>query len=126
MTERERLERLTWWLDQRFRIPGTNRRIGLDGLVGLVPGIGDTATTAIALYVVYRAWQMGAPGPVLGRMAANVGIDYVVGSIPVLGDLFDFAFKANSRNMALLRDWLDSQEGFAFDEFEYSRDRWKA
>lgn len=103
--ERDELERLAWWLDDSFRIPGTNRRVGLDGLIGLIPGVGDTATTAIAAYIVYRAWRMGAPGHVLARMGGNVAIDFLVGSVPVLGDVFDLAFKANRRNLELLRRW---------------------
>lgn len=113
MDEYERLERLTWWMDERFRIPGTNRRVGLDGLLGLIPGIGDTATMAVAGYVVVEAWRMGAPGHLIGRMAANVAVDYVVGTVPLVGDLFDFAFKANSRNIRLLRRWLGERNGVA-------------
>ena len=103
--ERERLERLAWWMDERFRIPGTNRRVGLDGLLGLVPGIGDTATTLVAAWIVVEAWRMGAPTHLIGRMAANVAVDGVIGSVPLFGDIFDFAFKANSRNIRLLRQW---------------------
>lgn len=107
--ERDALDRLAWWLDERFRIPGTNVRVGLDGLIGLIPGIGDTATTLVSAWIVYRAWRMGVPRTVLTRMAANVAVDYVAGTIPLVGDVFDVAFKANRRNIALLQRWLDQR-----------------
>lgn len=110
MSERDELERLAWWLDDRFRIPGTGRRVGIDGLLGLVPGIGDTATTALAGYIVYRAWRMGAPAHLLVRMAANVAIDFAAGSVPLVGDLFDLAFRANRRNVNLLDGWLSGRD----------------
>ena len=97
-----RLERFAYLLDEQFRVPGTNFRVGIDGLVGLVPGIGDTAAAAIASYVLLEAYRMGAPRALIARMAANIGLDWVVGSVPVAGDLFDFAFKANRRNVDLL------------------------
>ena len=99
----ERLGSLAQVLDQAIRVPGTNMRIGLDGLLGLIPGVGDVATSLMAGYIILTAAQMGAPKSVLFRMAANVGIDTIVGAVPVLGDLFDFAFKSNTRNLALLR-----------------------
>ncbi len=107
--EREALDRLAWWLDERFRIPGTNMRVGFDGIIGLIPGVGDTATALISAWIVYRAWQMGAPAPLLARMSANVAVDYVAGTIPLLGDVFDVAFKANRRNISLLRRWIDQR-----------------
>ena len=97
------IELIARLLDDRFRIPGTAIRFGLDGLVGLVPGIGDTATALAALYVVHRAHALGVPKPVVARMVGNVLIDMAVGSIPLLGDIFDVAFKANRRNLDLLR-----------------------
>jgi hypothetical protein len=104
----QRVARLAYWLDDRFRIPGTRRRVGLDGLLGLVPGIGDTATTLIAAYIVLEAARLGVPGRILGRMLANVGLDYLIGLVPLLGDLADLAWKANRRNARLLRDHLVS------------------
>ena len=71
----QRVARLAYWLDDRFRIPGTRRRVGLDGLLGLIPGIGDTATLLIASYIVLEAARLGVPKEVIGRMLANVGID---------------------------------------------------
>jgi hypothetical protein len=105
----ERLRRLARLLDDRFRIPGTRYRIGLDGLVGLVPGIGDGVTTLIALYIVLEARRLGVPLAKLGRMGINVGLDAVLGAVPLVGDLFDVAWKANRRNLALLLDHLDAE-----------------
>lgn len=89
-------------LDSRFRIPGTNIRFGLDAIVGLVPGVGDFAGAIASAYFIYEAARLGAPGAVLARMVTNVGVEALVGAIPILGDLFDVAFKANNRNVRLL------------------------
>jgi len=102
----ERLERLATLLDNSIRIPGTQIRVGLDGLIGLVPGIGDSLMLLASLYVVLRARMLGAPMSIILQMLINVALDFVVGSVPVLGDIFDIAFKANIRNIDLLRDWL--------------------
>ena len=98
----QRLERLAKLLDSEFRVPGTQFRFGVDGLVGLVPGIGDAAGLAISSYIVLEAWRLGAPPPILVRMIANLALDSAVGSVPIAGDLFDMAWKANKRNMDLL------------------------
>jgi len=100
------LERLSRLLDSQWRIPGTGLTFGLDGVAGLVPGIGDAATGAISAWIVYTAWRLGATRGIMGRMVANVAIDTAVGAIPLAGSLFDFFFKANNRNMALLRRHL--------------------
>ena len=97
------LELLAHWLDSRFRIPGTRIRFGLDSLLGLVPGVGDAATTLPAAYMLYRAHRLGVPKSMLARMGWNVVMDLAVGAIPVVGDLFDLGFKANRRNVELLR-----------------------
>lgn len=104
-----RVAHLAYWLDDRFRIPGTRRRVGLDGLVGLIPGIGDTATSLIAAYIVLEAARLGVPKRTIGCMLANVGVDYVVGLVPLVGDLADFTWKANRRNARLLHDHLTSE-----------------
>lgn len=104
------LARLAYLLDERFRIPGTQRRIGLDGLLGLVPVVGDLSTTAVSLYIVGKAWQGGASKFLLARMAANVLIDSAIGSIPLVGDLFDIGWKANRKNLALLHRHHRKQE----------------
>lgn len=102
----QRVARLAYWLDDRFRIPGTRRRIGLDGLLGLIPGLGDTATTLVAAYIVLEAARLGAPKRMIARMLANIGVDFVIGLVPLAGDLADLAWKANRRNARLLRDHL--------------------
>lgn len=104
---RARLEQLAWLMDESFYIPGLNMRIGVDGLLGLIPGIGDLISAAISSYVIAEASRLGAPRTVLLRMSGNVLIDTVVGAIPFLGDLFDFGFKANRRNVQLLTRFLD-------------------
>ncbi len=101
--ELDRLERLAAQMDSAFRIPLTRIRVGWDSILGLIPGIGDAAALAPAGYILYRAHQRGTPKPVLARMAGNVALDVAVGAIPVVGDLFDVGFKANRRNVALLR-----------------------
>ncbi|WP_417497785.1 DUF4112 domain-containing protein [Maricaulis sp.] len=107
--ELARLETLADWLDTRFRIPGTTIRFGLDGLIGLVPGLGDLAMLAPAFYLIVRAASLGAPLHVLARMLVNTSLDLVIGAIPVVGDIFDVAFKANRRNTALLARFLERQ-----------------
>ena len=104
------LDRLADALDSRFRLPGTSIRFGYDTILGLLPGVGDAATMLPAGYILYQGHRLGAPRRVLARMAANVAIDSVVGSIPLLGDLFDVGFKANRRNIGLLRTALERQE----------------
>jgi len=106
--ERElaRIERLARLLDSRFRIPGTGIRFGWEGIIGLVPGIGDTVTLAPAGWMVWKARQLGVPKHKIAQMAGNTGIDYVVGLVPIVGDLFDIGFKANLRNAEMLRSHL--------------------
>jgi hypothetical protein len=104
-----RLDGLATLLDTALLIPGTNIRFGLDALIGLVPGIGDAVTTAMSLFIVHEAHQLGAPGHVLARMLANVALDGVVGAVPIVGDAFDVVWRSNKRNMRLLRDWLDKE-----------------
>ncbi len=114
-----RLETLADWMDSKFRIPGTDVRFGLDSLLGIIPGIGDGVLALPAVYLVLAAHRMGVSRLVLTRMAANVGIDMLVGAIPVLGDLFDVGFKANRRNVALLRDHL-SERGAVLPKAEFA------
>ena len=98
-----RLDRLCWLLDDLFRIPGLRWRVGLDALIGLVPGIGDTLTTAASLYVLAAAVRYRVPRVTVLRMGLNLAIDYALGSLPIVGDVFDVWWKANQRNLALLR-----------------------
>jgi hypothetical protein len=104
-----RLEALAKLLDVAFILPGTNIRYGIDGLIGLVPVIGDIVTTAISLWLVREARAIGAPWYITARMLGNVALDGVVGVVPVVGDAFDVMFRANIRNMRLLRRWLERQ-----------------
>jgi Domain of unknown function (DUF4112) len=105
----KRVRLLSRLLDEQFRIPGTTYRVGLDGLLGLIPGIGDAAGALLSVYILYEAIQLGAPSTVLLRMIANIGIDAVGGAIPIVGDIFDMAWKANKKNAALLHAYLASQ-----------------
>jgi hypothetical protein len=98
------LDQLSTLMDGLFRIPGTGWRIGLDAIVGLIPGVGDVATTAVSLYILAAGVRYRVPKVTLLRMAANVGVDYLLGAIPVVGDLFDAAWKSNQMNVELLRN----------------------
>ena len=104
-----RLDALARLLDSAFVIPGTNVRYGLDGLIGLVPVVGDVITTAISLWIVREARELGAPWHVTARMVGNVALDGTIGLVPVLGDAFDVMFRANMRNLRLLRRWIERQ-----------------
>ena len=104
-----RLDRLAQLLDSRFRIPGTGIRFGLDGIIGLVPGLGDLATLAPSAYLLVQANRLGASKATMLRMASNTGIDFAIGAVPLLGDIFDVGFKANNRNVALLRADLENR-----------------
>jgi hypothetical protein len=101
-TRMARLRRVGWLLDNAIPIPGTRFRLGIDQIIGLVPGIGDLIGGALSLYIIVEAWRLGVPRGLLVRMGWNVAIDTLVGEIPILGDLFDIGFKANIRNLALL------------------------
>jgi hypothetical protein len=98
------LDNLARLMDSQFRVPGTNIRFGLDALIGLVPGVGDLSTFAVSGYMLWIMAHNGASGYLLARMVLNVVIDAIVGSIPLLGDLFDIGFKANMRNMRLMHE----------------------
>ena len=105
--ELERYRALTRLADEAVRVPIIGTRIGLDPLLGLIPGVGDLAGGALASYGLLVGWRAGAPGSVLLRMVLNIGIDTLVGEIPLLGDLFDFGYKSNTRNYRLLEQYLD-------------------
>jgi len=97
------LERLAWLMDDLIRVPGLGWRFGLDALVGLIPGFGDTATSLASFYILASAVRYRVPKITLLRMGLNIGIDYLVGSLPLVGDLFDAWWKSNQMNIALLR-----------------------
>lgn len=98
------LDRLSHLLDGLFRIPGTGWRFGLDALLGLVPGVGDTLTSLASFYILASGVRYRVPKVTLLRMGINIGLDYLVGVVPVLGDLFDAWWKSNERNVKLLRE----------------------
>ena len=114
----ENLDFLAHILDEWFRVPGTSIRFGLDGIIGLVPGVGDILGGLASTILVVAAWVRGVPYVTLARMVVNIGIEVLLGTIPLLGDAFDIAWKANRRNYALIvrhleqtrqqtwRDWL--------------------
>jgi hypothetical protein len=103
-TELRHLDSLAKMMDSQFSIPGTNIRFGLDALIGLIPGAGDFATFLVSGFMVLILARNGASGAVMARMALNIVLDALIGSIPVLGDLFDIVFKANDRNMKLMHE----------------------
>ncbi len=96
------LRRFAVWLDAGIVVPGTSIRLGLDPILGLVPGLGDAVGALLAAWIVIEAIRLGASSATLGRMAANIALDAFVGAVPVLGDIFDVVWKANLKNVALL------------------------
>lgn len=108
---RERAEQLSRLLDTAVGIPGTRIRLGLDALIGLIPGIGDAIGLLLGGWFLLEGARTGAPGSTLLRMAGNLAVDALVGVVPLLGDLLDIAFKANRRNAKLLIEHLDRVEG---------------
>jgi hypothetical protein len=104
-----RLETLAKLLDVAFILPGTKVRYGIDGIIRLIPVVGDLMATAFSLWLVREARALGAPWHVTARMLGNVAVDGVVGIVPFAGDAFDVLFRANMRNVRLLRRWLDKQ-----------------
>lgn len=97
------LQRLADWMDSVFQIPGTNVKFGLDAILGLFPGIGDTLTSMVSLYILHAAHRRGVSRLAMTRMAANLAVDYCVGAVPFVGDAFDVYWKANQKNVELLR-----------------------
>jgi hypothetical protein len=98
----DRLRRLGYLLDNSIPIPGTRYRIGLEAIIGLVPGLGDLVGAGFSAWIILQAARLGAPPSLVGRMAWNLLVDAVVGAVPLLGDVFDAGYKANMRNLALL------------------------
>lgn len=103
---RQRLNALAWLLDNSIRLPGIGFRIGLDALLGLIPVVGDAVGVLISGYIVREAARLGVPRSTLVRMVANVAIEGLVGMVPLLGDVFDAAWKANQRNARLLNEYV--------------------
>ena len=106
-----RMQTVANLLDSAFEIPGTKQRVGLDAFIGLVPGVGDIATTLLSTYVIWEARNLGLPRFALARMIGNLAIHASVGAIPLLGDLFDSFFRVNQRNMRIVRAHLNRNEG---------------
>ncbi|PPQ27887.1 DUF4112 domain-containing protein [Rhodopila globiformis] len=113
-----RLRRLAWMIDAVFLLPGTRFRFGLNSVIGLLPVGGDTVLGAISLYIIYEAARLGVPKHKLARMLANVGVEVLGGSVPIIGDLFDMALKANLRNLAIIEDHV---RGTAWQQGRWSR-----
>ena len=112
------VQALAWLLDNSIPVPGTGgRRFGIDALIGLVPGIGDAVSGAIGLLVVWRGSRMGLPRIAVTRMLLNTLIDVSIGAIPILGDAFDLWFKANTRNLGLMRRYLETPESSTRDDW---------
>ena len=111
----KRLQRLSRLLDSAFHIPVINYRVGLDAVVGLVPGVGDAVMLVPALYIIFEAYRLGAPTGTLARMVFNVGLETLIGTVPLLGDLFDATWKANLRNLRLLEQHLAPGSSAAFE-----------
>ena len=97
-----RLQRIAKLMDSQIRVPGIGIRIGADAVLGLVPGFGDILTGAIGAYLIYEAQRLGIPRSAIARMVANIAFDTAIGAIPVAGDIWDFFFRANDRNMQIL------------------------
>lgn len=104
------LDRLSHWMDKAIPVPGTQWRFGLDSLIGLIPGVGDVAGLLISTWIIIASSRAGASKATLLRMAFNVGRDALIGTVPVLGDLYDIHSKANVRNIELLRADLQRQQ----------------
>src|SRR5215208_2093523 len=101
-----RITALTKLLDSAFLIPGLNRRVGIDAVIGLIPGVGDAISAALASYIIWEARQRGLPRWKIARMVGNVAFDTAIGAIPVAGDAFDLFFKANERNLRIVNEHL--------------------
>lgn len=108
--ELEKLRAIARLFDQAFPIPGTRWRFGIDALFGLVPGMGDVIGALVAVYALRVARTLRAPGAVQMHMLGNIALDALIGAVPVIGDIFDFVFKAQTRNLALLDEWVGSPE----------------
>lgn len=104
---RRRLEAMEALLERAFVVPGTNYRIGLDAIVGLVPVVGDLITAAMGSWLIWEGKNLGMSRFHLWRMAGNIGVDTALGAIPLVGDAFDLAFRSNTRNLRIVKRWLD-------------------
>lgn len=103
----ESIEALASLMDSKFQLPGTKINLGLDTIIGLIPGIGDTVGLGIAGYIVMRGAHIGVPKHKLAAMGANIFVDWLIGLIPIIGDLFDMGWKANNRNAQIIREHFE-------------------
>lgn len=104
---RQRIEAMEKVLERVFVVPGINRPVGLDAIIGLVPVVGDIAATALGAYIIWEARNLGMPKWKMARMAGNVGVDWLLGLIPLVGDATDFFFRSNTRNLRMIKRHLD-------------------
>jgi hypothetical protein len=114
-----RIEMLAHVMDSALVVPGTRIRLGLDSIVGLVPGIGDLASALVSSYIVWEARRLGLPRWKVARMVANIAVDTTIGAIPLVGDVMDVFFKSNRRNLKILRDHLDKDAGRGIIDADY-------
>ena len=105
-----RLKRLSHNLDEAITIPGTERKIGIDPIIGLIPGGGDLIGGALSIYIMHAGIRMGMPRSVIIRMFGNIALEFIIGCIPIIGDLFDAMWKSNQRNVKLIEDSIISEE----------------
>ena len=106
----KRIRKLAWLLDRSMNVPGTQIKFGLDGLIGLIPGIGDGASALLGGAIIAQSFQFKLPLAVRTKMFANLLVDALVGIVPIFGDLLDIGFQANHRNVRLLLDTLEQEE----------------
>lgn len=112
-------EKLVYWMDDLIKIPFTNFRFGLDPLIGLIPWVGDIVSFAISGLILKSLISAGLPRQLIWKMFKNIAIDFGIGLIPIIGDVWDFFVKANRKNLKLAREYFDSQEGFSPLEVDY-------
>lgn len=106
----QRMEKIAEWMDNKFLIPGTSIRFGLDSLLGLLPGLGDTSTLLVTLYLLETAKHHNLPQHIKSKIYLNALIDWFIGLVPILGDVFDIGWKANLRSVALIRDHMSERK----------------
>jgi hypothetical protein len=106
-----RLKLLSERLDELTKIPGTNQKVGIDAIIGLIPILGDLIGAVFSTYIMYSGIKMGVSSKVVTKMAANIGIEFIIGSFPIIGDIFDILWKANKRNVELIEEaTIENQE----------------
>lgn len=112
-------EKLVYWMDDLVKIPFTNFRVGLDPIIGLVPWVGDVVSFVISVLIIKSLVSAGLPKQLIWKMFRNIAMDFGIGLIPIIGDVWDFFFRANRQNLKLAREYFDTQEGFTAIEVDY-------